>query len=61
MKQELSKWLCYNYGNNKIQYDYVQVTYNKIINYLNSNNLKLNVPEDIFKMYLIRFLYNNSL
>ena len=60
MKQELINWLCTDYDDNIVQYDYINNIHNAIMNYLSSNDIKLKVPQETFKMYLIRFLFNNS-
>lgn len=59
-KNNLKLWLSEHLTNKITRFDKVLELNEKIINYINSNNLKLSVPENIFLMQLTKYLYNNS-
>lgn len=59
-KNNLKLWLSEHLTNKITRFDKVLELNEKIINYINLNNLKLSVPENIFLMQLAKYLYNNS-
>tara|TARA_A100001388_G_C28656519_1_gene444644 strand:- start:248 stop:451 length:204 start_codon:yes stop_codon:yes gene_type:complete len=59
-KNNLKLWLSEHLTNKITRFDKVLELNEKIINYINSNNLKLSVPENIFLMQLTKYLYNNT-
>lgn len=59
-KYEIKQWLKQNINYKMNISDIVLDIEKKIYCYLESNNLILNVPKNIFLIRLIGFLYNNS-
>lgn len=59
-KNTLKLWLSKDITKNITIFDKILELNNKIINYINSNNLKLNIPENIFLMQLTKYVYNNT-
>ena len=60
-KYELALWLSKKTDNNFTYFDFVEVIMHDILNFLDSNNLKVNVEEDTLKMRLIQFLLKYSI
>ena len=59
-KYELALWLSKKTDTNFTYFDFVEVIMHDILNFLDSNNLKVNVEEDTLKMRLIQFLLKYS-
>ena len=57
----LIKWLNTNIGLNYLVFDKILNIHDNILNYLDSNNIKLKYNKDIFLIQLIKYIYINSI
>ena len=57
---KIKTWLKYDISNKYKIFDMMSDIEKKILRYLDNNNLKLNIPRDIFFMRIIDFIFRNS-
>ena len=57
---KIKTWLKYDISNKYKIFDMMIDIEKKILRYLDNNNLKLNIPRDIFFMRIIDFIFRNS-